>query len=122
MVAIREHLFLLGLSHLICGLPHQAEESFSRTLGTVIAMQPDRLAVYNYAHLSKQFKGHQMIKERDLPSPDVKLKILNRMIEKLCSASYIYIGMDHSIMHAIRSFMPDRALANKGFCLGIKFM
>ena len=36
-----------------------------------------------------------MIKERDLPSPDVKLKILNRMIEKLCSASYIYIGMDH---------------------------
>ena len=80
---------------LIYGLPHQTEESFSRTLDTVIAIQPDRLAVYNYAHLPKQFKGQRMIKDRDLPSPDVKLKILNRTIEKLGKASYIYIGMDH---------------------------
>ena len=80
---------------LIYGLPHQTEESFSRTLDTVIAIQPDRLAVYNYAHLPKRFKGQRMIKDRDLPSPDVKLKILNRTIEKLSNASYIYIGMDH---------------------------
>jgi len=80
---------------LIYGLPHQTEESFSRTLDTVIAMQPDRLAVYNYAHLPNRFKGQRMIKERDLPSPDVKLNILNRTIEKLCNASYTYIGMDH---------------------------
>ena len=80
---------------LIYGLPHQTEESFSRTLDTVIAIQPDRLAVYNYAHLPNRFKGQRMIKERDLPSPDVKLKILNRTIEKLSKASYIYIGMDH---------------------------
>ena len=80
---------------LIYGLPHQTEESFSRTLDTVIAIQPDRLAVYNYAHLPSRFKGQRLIKERDLPSPDVKLKILNRTIEKLGAASYIYIGMDH---------------------------
>ena len=80
---------------LIYGLPHQTVESFSRTLDTVIAIQPDRLAVYNYAHLPNRFKGQRMIKERDLPSPDVKLKILNRTIEKLLKASYIYIGMDH---------------------------
>ncbi len=80
---------------LIYGLPHQTEESFSRTLDTVIAMQPDRLAVYNYAHLPNRFKGQRMIKERDLPEPDVKLRILNRTIEKLSKASYIYIGMDH---------------------------
>ena len=80
---------------LIYGLPHQTVESFSRTLDTVIAIQPDRLAVYNYAHLPNRFKGQRMIKERDLPSPDVKLKILNRTIEKLLNASYIYIGMDH---------------------------
>jgi len=80
---------------LIYGLPHQTEESFSRTLDTVIAIQPDRLAVYNYAHLPNRFKGQRMIKERDLPSPDVKLKILDRTIEKLGKASYIYIGMDH---------------------------
>ena len=80
---------------LIYGLPHQTEESFSRTLDTVIAIQPDRLAVYNYAHLPNRFKGQRMIKERDLPRADVKLKILNRTIEKLAKASYIYIGMDH---------------------------
>lgn len=80
---------------LIYGLPHQTEESFSQTLDTVIAIRPNRLAVYNYAHLPKRFKGQRMIKERDLPSPDVKLKILNRTIEKLGKASYIYIGMDH---------------------------
>ena len=80
---------------LIYGLPHQTVESFSRTLDTVIAIQPDRLAVYNYAHLPNRFKGQRMIKARDLPSPDVKLKILNRTIEKLLRASYIYIGMDH---------------------------
>jgi len=80
---------------LIYGLPHQTEESFSRTLDTVIAIQPDRLAVYNYAHLPNRFKGQRMIKEHDLPSPDVKLKILNRTIEKLDRASYVYIGMDH---------------------------
>ena len=80
---------------LIYGLPHQTVESFSRTLDTVIAIQPDRLAVYNYAHLHNRFKGQRMIKERDLPSPDVKLMILNRTIEKLLKASYIYIGMDH---------------------------
>ena len=80
---------------LIYGLPHQTEESFSRTLDTVIAIKPDRLAVYNYAHLPERFKGQRMIKERDLPSPDVKLGILNRTIEKLDKASYVYIGMDH---------------------------
>ncbi len=80
---------------LIYGLPHQTEESFSRTLDTVIDIKPDRLSVYNYAHLPNRFKGQRMIKERDLPSPDVKLKILKRTIEKLSNASYIYIGMDH---------------------------
>jgi len=80
---------------LIYGLPHQTEESFSRTLDTVIALRPDRLAVYNYAHLPMRFKGQRMIQECDLPSPDVKLTILNRTIDKLSDASYIYIGMDH---------------------------
>ncbi len=80
---------------LIYGLPHQTEDSFSRTLETVIAMQPDRLAVYNYAHFPNRFKGQRMIKDCDLPSPDVKLEILSRTIEKLRNASYTHIGMDH---------------------------
>ena len=77
MLAAREHLFLLGLSRLIYGLPHQVKESVSRTPDTAIAMQAERLAVYNYAHPRKQFKGQRMIKERDLPSPEVKLKMVS---------------------------------------------
>jgi oxygen-independent coproporphyrinogen-3 oxidase len=80
---------------LIYGLPHQAVESFDRTLDAVIALWPDRLAVYNYAHLPARFKGQRMIKDEDIPSPETKLDILHHTISKLTEAGYIYIGMDH---------------------------
>lgn len=80
---------------LIYGLPHQSVESFDRTLDEVIALRPDRLAVYNYAHLPARFKGQRMINEEDLPAPETKLKILHHTIVKLADAGYIYIGMDH---------------------------
>lgn len=80
---------------LIYGLPHQTVESFDRTLDVVIAMKPDRLAVYNYAHLPQRFKGQRMINAGDIPAPDVKLDLLHHTIDKLCGEGYIYIGMDH---------------------------
>ncbi|MFQ6007189.1 MAG: oxygen-independent coproporphyrinogen III oxidase, partial [Woeseia sp.] len=80
---------------LIYGLPHQTVGSFDQTLDQVIAMRPDRLAVYNYAHLPDRFKGQRMIREQDLPLPATKLKILHHTIEKLTDAGYLYIGMDH---------------------------
>ena len=80
---------------LIYGLPHQSVESFDKTLELVIAMRPDRLAVYNYAHLPRRFKGQRMINDADIPSPEVKLDILHRTIDSLCDAGYEYIGMDH---------------------------
>jgi len=80
---------------LIYGLPHQSVESFDKTLELVIAMRPDRLAVYNYAHLPRRFKGQRMINDADIPSPEVKLDILHRTIDSLCGAGYEYIGMDH---------------------------
>jgi len=80
---------------LIYGLPHQTVKSFDRTLDTVISMKPDRLAVYNYAHLPQRFKGQRMINSDDIPLPEVKLELLHRTIDKLCAAGYIYIGMDH---------------------------
>ena len=57
---------------LIYGLPHQTVESFDKTLDNVIAMQPDRLAVYNYAHLPQRFKGQRMINAEDIPAPKPK--------------------------------------------------
>ena len=80
---------------LIYGLPHQTVDSFDRTLEQVIDMRPDRLAVYNYAHLPARFKGQRMIADGDIPLPETRLKILQHTINKACDAGYIYIGMDH---------------------------
>jgi oxygen-independent coproporphyrinogen-3 oxidase len=80
---------------LIYGLPHQSVASFDATLDQAMVMRPDRLAIYNYAHLPERFKGQRMIHAKDLPSPETKLDILHHTIEKLIDAGYVYIGMDH---------------------------
>ena len=77
------------------GLPQQSVASFEQTLDTVIEMNPDRLAVYNYAHLPERFKPQRRIDEATLPSADEKLTMLQHIIEHLTSAGYVYIGMDH---------------------------
>ncbi len=80
---------------LIYGLPHQTVESFGRTLGKIIAAAPDRLSVFNYAHLPELFKPQRRIAAANLPSPQAKLDILQMTIERLTAGGYVYIGMDH---------------------------
>lgn len=80
---------------LIYGLPLQTVERFMRTLDTVIALAPDRLSLFNYAHLPHLFKPQRRINVEDLPSSDEKLQILQRSVERLSAAGYVYIGMDH---------------------------
>ena len=80
---------------LIYGLPKQTLDSFSRTLDTVLALEPDRIALYSYAHLPKAFKPQRRIAEADLPSPEAKLEIMTLAIGRLTRAGYLYIGMDH---------------------------
>jgi len=80
---------------LIYGLPKQSAAGFSRTLDQVLAVRPDRLAVYGYAHLPSMFKAQGQIEAQDLPSPEAKLGLLQLAIEKLSAAGYLYIGMDH---------------------------
>ncbi|MEW6612459.1 MAG: oxygen-independent coproporphyrinogen III oxidase [Pseudomonadota bacterium] len=80
---------------LIYGLPLQTEDSFAHTLARVIAARPDRLAIFNYAHLPERFKPQRRINAADLPSPEAKLAILARSMEQLAAAGYVYIGMDH---------------------------
>ena len=77
------------------GLPYQNYKTYSETIDTVLKMNPDRLAVFNYAHLPNMIKHQQLIKEEWLPSGDQKLELLKLSIEKLNDAGYIYIGMDH---------------------------
>lgn len=80
---------------LIYGLPHQSVSSFLRTLDKVIAADPDRLSVFNYAHLPEMFKPQRRINVADLPSANEKLAILQASINHLAQAGYVYIGMDH---------------------------
>ena len=80
---------------LIYGLPKQNVISFNRTLEEIISLAPDRLSIYNYAHLPSLFKPQRRIAESELPSPDTKLQILQLAIRRLTEAGYVYIGMDH---------------------------
>ena len=80
---------------LIYGLPLQTTASFSRTVDEIIAQNPDRISVFNYAHLPDLFKTQRQIDPAFLPAPEVKLEILQTVIEQLTAAGYVYIGMDH---------------------------
>jgi oxygen-independent coproporphyrinogen III oxidase len=80
---------------LIYGLPKQTLDSFNRTLDEVLRLAPDRVALYNYAHLPKLFKPQRRIAEAELPSPEVKLELMTLAIGRLTRAGYLYIGMDH---------------------------
>ena len=80
---------------LIYGLPKQTPQSFAYTLQKVAELNPDRLSVFNYAHLPTLFAAQRKIKDADLPSAEQKLDILQETIASLTSAGYQFIGMDH---------------------------
>ena len=80
---------------LIYGLPKQNLDTMRRTIDKVIAADPDRIAVYHYAHMPHLFKPQRRILEADMPSSDTKLQMLQLCIERLGAAGYVYIGMDH---------------------------
>ncbi len=89
---------------LIYGLPRQTEAGFARTLETVVAARPSRVALYSYAHMPQLFKAQRQINAAELPSPEVKLDLLAMGIRMLTSAGFEYIGMDHFAL-------PDDPLA-----------
>lgn len=95
LVKARELGFQSTNLDLIYGLPLQNVESFMFTLQKVIELSPDRLSVFNYAHLPSRFAGQAKIKEEQLPAPETKLTILQKTIETLGNAGYRFIGMDH---------------------------
>ncbi len=80
---------------LIYGLPHQNRDSFSRTLDQVCLLSPERISIYNYAHLPDRFSPQRRILTTDLPTANERLGILRLCIDRLLSEGYVYIGMDH---------------------------
>ena len=93
--AARDAAFKSISLDLIYGLPFQTVASFDSTLTRVIESSPDRISVFNYAHLPHLFKTQRQIDETALPLPEEKLRIFQHAIERLTDAGYVYIGMDH---------------------------
>lgn len=89
---------------LIYGLPLQTVASFDVTLSKIIALRPDRIAAYSYAHLPELVRAQRLIRREDMPPPERKLELLELTIGRLTAAGYVYIGMDHFAL-------PDDELA-----------
>ncbi len=95
MVAARALGFDSVNLDLIYGLPMQTTASFERTLDQVVELRPERIALYAYAHLPERFKPQRRIHALDLPAPAIKVAMMQRALERLLAAGYVYIGMDH---------------------------
>jgi len=93
--AARENKFKSISLDLIYGLPFQTVERFTSTLEKVIHASPDRLSIFNYAHLPEMFKPQRRINTEDLPSAAMKLEIMKASYQIMLDAGYVYIGMDH---------------------------
>lgn len=92
---VRETGFTSLNIDLIYGLPFQTPASFERTLDEILALKPDRFAVFSYAHVPWMKPAQKIVQARVLPTPEVKFELLKLTIEKLADAGYVYIGMDH---------------------------
>jgi oxygen-independent coproporphyrinogen-3 oxidase len=94
-----EHARRLGFGSvsfdLIYGLPFQSVESVLRTLDEVVAIEPDRIALYAYAHVTWIAKQQRGFESRDLPDPRTRLQILVAAIRRLLAAGYVHVGLDH---------------------------
>ncbi|RIY33874.1 oxygen-independent coproporphyrinogen III oxidase [Psittacicella melopsittaci] len=99
IAALIAHSRELGINSinldLIYGLPFQTVDKFANTLEDVIKLNPDRLSVFNYAHLPARVPGQAKIKEDTLPSARTKLDIFAHSIKRLHQADFAFIGMDH---------------------------
>lgn len=95
IAAAREAGFESVNVDLIYGLPKQTRVGFEQTLAQVVALRPDRIAAYSYAHLPNLFRAQTQIHTQDLPAPETKLALLASTINELTQAGYVYIGMDH---------------------------
>lgn len=80
---------------LMVGLPRQQVDSFAATLDHVIELAPDRLAVFNYAHVPWMKPHQKLIREDELPDPAGRWALQMLAMERLTAAGYVYIGMDH---------------------------
>lgn len=102
---------------LIYGLPFQTLKGEAKTIDETIALRPDRIAFYSYAHVPWKQKAQRLFDENDLPSPELKMQLYSLAKEKFLAAGYFDIGMDHFALPE-----DDLYKAKKGGTLHRNFM
>ena len=80
---------------LVYGLPGQTQSSVARTLEQVLTLDPDRIAVFGYAHLPERIRHQRLIDSSTLAGPGDRLGQANRIARMLLSAGYVRVGLDH---------------------------
>lgn len=80
---------------LMYGLPNQTVQSCVRTAETAVAMRPDRLAVFGYAHVPSFKKNQRLIEEAALPDTVARAEQAAAVAGTLLAAGYRQIGLDH---------------------------
>ena len=95
--AARAYRFRSISFDLIYGLPRQSCQTLSKTLDDVIALEPERISLYQYAHLPDRFPPQRAIERQTLPSSAEKLAMLQLASKTLADAGYQHIGMDHFV-------------------------
>jgi oxygen-independent coproporphyrinogen-3 oxidase len=93
--AAREHEIASVNVDLIYGLPLQTPASFERTVGRVLLMRPERVALFHYAHVPWLKRHQSALSSETAPRSDEKFSIFRRSVEQFTAAGYVYIGLDH---------------------------
>lgn len=94
---------------LIYGLPLQTEQSLQRTILQCIAMKPDRIAFYSYAHVPWTSRGQRLFDENDLPSAELKMKLYQLGKALFAAHGYVDVGMDHFALPSDELFVAKQA-------------
>jgi oxygen-independent coproporphyrinogen III oxidase len=97
--ALIQHARSIGIEgvnvDLIYGLPHQNVESFGETVDSVLALNVDRVALYNFAWLPTSVRHHKAIDAKALPSADTRIELFRSAAARFTAAGYIMVGLDH---------------------------
>lgn len=80
---------------LMTGLPHQTLDGYRKTLAEIVRLNPDRLAVFGYAHVPWLKKHQKLIVQSDLPNFATRMAMQELILDTLETAGYVHIGMDH---------------------------
>jgi oxygen-independent coproporphyrinogen-3 oxidase len=80
---------------LVYGLPGQSQSSVARTIDLVLSLEPDRIAVFGYAHLPERIRHQRLISTKSLPGPVERIGQASRIARKLLASGYVRVGLDH---------------------------